>query len=224
MKNWFKRVSDSVSLSFGLSHMFVHLVYGVWKINKLPQPCVSIFGGSHVAPTHQYSAQAHDIASNLADHGISILTGGGPGIMEAANCGASHNPHNGEVRTLGITMSQGFEGETVNLCAKSSLVTVDYFFARKWLLIHYSMGFVIFPGGVGTLDEFFALLTVIQTKQRPTGPVIVIGTEFWKPCIDWLQSIKELHLLTPATFNLITLTDDVEEATSILTQFCMTCR
>ncbi len=219
---FFNRLRETFILSWTFCRVPANIIYGVWRVLKLPQPCVSIFGGTHVERESPYAAQAHRIAAMLVKNNISILTGGGPGIMEAANCGAAEGQANGESYTMGITV-KGFKGEPANMCTKGSLLVLRYFFARKWLLINYSIGFVIFPGGVGTLDELFELLTLIVTKQRPPVPIILFGTEFWKPVMDVLDRIGELKLINPVTFSLITLTDNADEVVDILKYYCLKC-
>lgn len=222
LSSFFKRLKESLVLSWKLSRLIWSVPYSVWKVHKLPQPCVSIFGGVHVERDSPEALQAGTIAGQLAKNGISVLTGGGPGVMEAANCGASKFQKNGELNTLGITI-KGFKGEETNMCTKGALLVVSYFFARKWLLINYSIGFVIFPGGVGTLDELFELLTVVQTKQRPPMPVILMGSEFWKPFMESVDKIGALKLMSSETLSLITVTDDIDKAVNILKYYCLEC-
>jgi uncharacterized protein (TIGR00730 family) len=213
---------NHIKLIFRLFHSVIQLIYGMWKVSKLPQPCISIFGGKHTDLHARYALQAHEIAEKLVANNISVLTGGGPGIMEAANCGASH-VKNKQIMTMGITV-RGLEPEAINVCARESSMILDYFFTRKWLLINYSVGFLVFPGGVGTLDELFELLTMMDTKQRKTAPVILIGSEFWQPLFDWLKNkVEKSQLVGTETIKLITLTDDSDYAVKLLKEYCEKC-
>ncbi len=220
-KNFLLKVWNPIKLVFSLLHAILQLIYGIWKVNKLPQPCVSVFGGTHTELHTKYALQAREIALKLVENDISVLTGGGPGIMEAANCGAFHAKGK-SVRTMGI-MVRGLEKEDINACAKHASLVLDYFFTRKWLLINYSIGFLVFPGGVGTLDELFELLTMIATKQRAKAPVILIGREFWQPLFDWLAIVKNEQLMGAETLQSIVLTDDLDHAVSIVKEYCKTC-
>ncbi len=138
------------------------LVYGFWRISKLEQPIVSIFGSARLAQDQIYFKQAHDLAQRFIAHDISVLAGGGPGIMEAVTCGAVVHDGTGKGKSIGIGV-RGL-GEKRSLCVQEYF-ELDYFFARKWLLTQYSSAFIVFPGGFGTLDELAEVLTLIQTKK-----------------------------------------------------------
>lgn len=215
----FERSWKAFKLTGELLHVTFQLLYGIWKVNRLPQPCVSVFGGTHVDIHAKYAHQAHEIGGKLVDNNMSVLTGGGPGIMEAANCGAFHQQKKGTIRTMGISV-RGLEEEGINICAQKSSIIVDYFFARKWLLINYSIGFLVFPGGVGTCDELFEVLTLMATKQRPRAPIVLIGVDFWTPFLTWLRGVEAAHLLGKESLDLITLTDDSDYAVAVLKKEC----
>ncbi len=216
---FFRRLGLVLAVGFRFSRVIMQLLRGIWIVYRLPQPCVSIFGGTHVKQTDPIAKQATEIAASLVENNISVLTGGGPGIMQAANCGAYY-AQQGELRTLGITV-RGLEEDGPNPCAREVSLVLDYFFARKWLLIHYSVGFLIFPGGVGTMDELAELLTLIQTKQRNDAPVILIGTAFWKPFIDWLNLSHQQGLVDADTLKRITVTDDSTFSVELLKKKCL---
>ena len=162
-----------------------------------------------------YSKKARELAHRLADAGIPVLTGGGPGIMEAANCGAIE-VNKGVITTLGITVTGLVLNDQPKSCNVDVIVMNNYV-ARKWLLIHYAVGFAVFPGGFGTLDELMELLTLVQTKFRIKVPIVLIGTEYWKPFVEWItQSALKEKLIDPEDAKLFVLTDDIDEAFTIL--------
>lgn len=200
------------------------LMKGIWKISRLPGPTVSIFGGSRLQGTSIYAPQAHDLAVLLVQHDISVLTGGGPGIMEAANCGAFHaETKKTTARSIGITV-RGLEEVPFNFCAQEKII-VDYFFVRKWLLIYYSVAFAIFPGGFGTLDELGEVITLMQTKKIKGVPIVLIGKNYWQPFLNWLRdyALKE-GLILEADLKMIQATDDIDEALRLLKEHCDVCK
>jgi uncharacterized protein (TIGR00730 family) len=191
-------------------HVFLQLIYGVWRVSKLSHPIISIFGSAKVAQTDKYAQEANQVAVWLGEEGISVLTGGGPGIMEAANCGAIRPTRKGDVKSIGI----GVRGlnEPQNVCVEEYF-ELDYFFARKWLLTQYSTGFIIFPGGFGTLDELSEVLTLIQTKQMKRVPIVLVGKEYWRPFMQWITDEAVPHgLVTSEQVKLFSVTDDPYKA------------
>jgi uncharacterized protein (TIGR00730 family) len=204
-------------LAFHLGGAFFNLLVGIWKIARLPQAPVSIFGSARLAPDNPYMEQAHELAHMLANAGIPVLSGGGPGIMEAVNCGAMRTGMT-TTSTIGISV-KGLD-EQLNCCAVRHIVT-RYFFARKWLLIHYSIGFVIFPGGFGTLDELAELLTLIKTKMRPKAPVVLIGTSYWNFFMRWVhEAAIPMGTISAQEAALFTMTDDIGQAFSRIKAHC----
>jgi uncharacterized protein (TIGR00730 family) len=189
-----------------LVHTFWQMLYGYWRISRLPEPVVSIFGGSRFPQTDPYTHQAHALASMLINADISVLTGGGAGIMEAANCGAIPTKK-GRAQSIGIGVTE--LGEKPNSCAQE-FFQVRYLFARKWLLTRHSVGFVIFPGGFGTLDEFAEILTLVQTKRMPGFPIVLVGKEYWTPLLQWITQEALRHgLILEEHLKLFILTDDL---------------
>jgi uncharacterized protein (TIGR00730 family) len=191
------------------------LIHGIWKITRIQGPIVSIFGGSRFPIKDPYALQAHKLASKLVEAHINIMTGGGAGIMQAASCGAVHSKKS---TSIGVGVTE--LNEIKNPCVKEYF-EVDYFYTRKWLLTHYSLAFVVFPGGFGTLDELTEILTLIQTKILPMAPIILIGHDYWTPFLQWLQqeaivhgTIKEEHL------RLFIITDDLDEAFHLIEETC----
>jgi uncharacterized protein (TIGR00730 family) len=221
MLEFFKNIGRSLKIGAHFLKASLQLVYGAWKISALPQPIISIFGGSRLKKDSPYLQQAHILANMLIEQNISVITGGGPGIMEAASCGASH-AQPGIIRTMGIGVI-GLKGEEKpNRYVRNALL-MDYFFARKYLLINYSLGFVVFPGGFGTMDELTELLTHIQTGKLKPAPIILIGTEFWKDFFKWIEVAREHALLSHEETDLITITNDLERAVQILKNQCTAC-
>ncbi len=197
--------------------IFFNVLYGIFKISKLEHAPVTIFGGARLKPDSIYMKKAAQLAHKLSEAGIPVLTGGGPGIMEAASCGAT-KADSGVITAIGITVSGLGADEPPSECLPDVIV-MDNYGARKWLLIHYSIGFAVFPGGFGTLDELTELLTLIQTKLRDKAPIVLIGKEYWKPIMDWIYecALKE-GLIGEEDVELFTITDDVDEAFNIISK------
>jgi len=215
---FFKNFGTTVLLTFRLLRVMMQTLRGVWIVSRLKQPCVSIFGGTYVPLDSPLAKDASDIAAALVESDMSVLTGGGAGIMQAANCGAYY-ARKGELRTLGIIV-RGIHKGGVNPCAREVSLVLDYFFARKYLLIHYSAGFIIFPGGIGTMDELAELLTMIQMKQRPDAAIVLIGVAFWQSFIDWLKLSNEEGLVDKHTIDRIKVTDDKQFVIDYITTQC----
>lgn len=195
------------------------LIKSAHFIRKVRMPAVTIWGGTH-APVHSaYAELASAFAQKLVAHDISVLTGGGPGIMEAANCGATQEKKDESyLSSLGIGVSF-IDKEYTNPCVP--VIQVDYFFLRKWLLIRYSLAFIVFPGGVGTVDELFELLNFMKYGKVPKLPVILIGTEYWKPMIEWFHTRALVHgFVNQYQIDLFTVTDDIEEAFALVQESC----
>lgn len=206
----FKRVRMCCSLAWKFFHVFLQLIYGVWHVSKLSHPIISIFGSAKVAQTDKYAQEANQLAVWLGQEGISVLTGGGPGIMEAANCGVIKAKKKGSVQSIGIGVS-GLN-EPKNVCVEEYF-ELDYFFARKWLLTQYSSGFIVFPGGFGTLDELSEVLTLIQTKQMKQVPIVLVGKDYWRPFMQWVTDEAAPHgLIKPEQVTLFSVTDDIYKA------------
>ena len=196
-----------------LAHVHIQLLRGIWRISGFPKPIISIFGGSRIKSDDIYAQGARILAQRFVDHNISVITGGGPGIMEAANCGAMYTKK-GKGRSIGIGV-RDLE-EVRNVCIKE-YIEFDYFFARKWLLTQYSAAFIFFPGGFGTLDELFEILTLIQTKKLVQHPIILVGSEFWHPLLEWIQREPIHHEFVKAQqTNLLLILDDLDEIFSIV--------
>jgi uncharacterized protein (TIGR00730 family) len=206
---FFCRLRETLAIFVHLIPELFRMAYGAWKISRLPRPRVSIFGGSKMSFNSPYALKAMELSGKLVTHNISVITGGGPGIMQAANCGAS--PDGGtNLRSMGITV-YGFKDEIENKCAQQ-LIYTNYFWSRKWLLTFYSDAFVIFPGGFGTLDEIGEVTTLMQTKKMGVAPIVLIGKEFWSHFAQWVERSEKEGLVKEEDRNLIYITDDVDEA------------
>jgi len=184
---------------------------GFWMLSRLKQPIITIFGGLGADSESVYSKTAFELSKKLVEHQYSIITGGGPGIMESANCGAIsvHAKKERNKRTLGISVS-GINGDFKSLC--SYTLYVRYFFIRKWLLMHYSVGYIIFPGGIGTAEELFELLDMMRHGKISKRPIILFGAEYWQPLLEWYQKALEEKFITPARTVQFIVTDSIDEA------------
>jgi hypothetical protein len=177
-------------------------------------PAVTIFGSARTKPTELYYHAAHDIAKGLAKHNLAVVTGGGPGIMEAANKGAEKNGG----KSVGLNIELPHE-QSGNRYANIP-VHFHYFFARKVCFVKYSLGFVYMPGGFGTLDELFEVLTLVQTQRIPQFPLILFGREYWKGLIAWMKTrLEKDGLISPGDLDLLKITDDVDEVIAIIRDY-----
>ena len=179
LKGWNEvKTNDSWSV-FKIMGEFVD---GFEKLSKIG-PCVSIFGSARTKPDHPHYILTTDIAEKIVDLGFGIISGGGPGIMEAANKGAKKalGP------SVGLSIELPFEQTENPYIDDDKSLHFDYFFVRKVMFMKYAQAFVVMPGGFGTLDELFEALTLIQTKKAEIFPIILVGKSFWKGCIDWVK-------------------------------------
>jgi uncharacterized protein (TIGR00730 family) len=185
-------------------------VEGFGLLAELPR-AVSVFGSARTPEDAPEYALARELGGALADAGWAVITGGGPGIMEAANRGASEAGG----LSVGLGIELPFE-QSLNQWVDLGL-EFRYFFARKTMFVKYAQAFVIMPGGFGTMDELFEALTLVQTRKVNQFPVILMGTTFWAPLLDWLKGTLEgERYISPGDLDLFTLTDDVAEAVRII--------
>ncbi|GIV95456.1 MAG: cytokinin riboside 5'-monophosphate phosphoribohydrolase [Herpetosiphonaceae bacterium] len=176
-------------------------------------PAVTIFGSARVKPSDPMYRAAMEVARSLGEAGFAIITGGGPGIMEAANRGARA----AGVTSVGLVIELPFE-QGVNKYVDIA-IEFRYFFVRKTMLVKYAQGFVIFPGGFGTMDEFFEALTLIQTGKVENFPIILFGSSYWQGLMDWLRSTMLAEgKIAPADLDLLTMTDSPEEVRDLIVQ------
>lgn len=212
-----KRLGIVFQMLFRWMRVLWQLLYGVWRVSKLSRPIVSIFGGARMVGGDVYFHKAHELGQKLIELDISVLTGGGPGIMEAASCGAIV-PKKGKARMMGIGVTDLGEGQ--NQCVQEYF-SLRYFFARKWLLTRFSSAFVVFPGGFGTLDELAEVLTLIQTKKLTRVPIVLFGVEYWDHFMQWLKEEALEHgLISKKDLELFTMTDDLEQVFCLIRDEC----
>ena len=179
-------------------------------------PSISIFGSARTKPNDPYYKKTVDIASMISEMGFGIISGAGPGIMEAANKGAKLA--NG--KSIGLRINLPFEQFTNKYVDEEYLLKFDYFFVRKLMFQKYSQGFVVMPGGYGTLDEWFNALTLIQTKKSKLFPIILVGKKHYGPLFDWIKgTLAENKLISPEDIDLINLVEEKEEVKQILSDF-----
>lgn len=201
-----RRLRD-LRLLFSVVRDFFHGMRGLHFVG----PCVTVFGSARFDETHPYYQMARQMGAAIARMGFTVMTGGGPGIMEAANRGAKDV----KGRSVGCNIRLPFEQSHNPYLDR--WVTMKYFFVRKVLLLKYSYGFVIMPGGFGTMDEMFESLTLIQTGKIKNFPVIVMGTEFWEPMQPFLRHMVDAGTISPGDLDLMLFTDSPAEAVEFLT-------
>lgn len=189
------------------------LSYGVFKLRHLHQPVVVVFGGKGAYVNGKYASWAYDFSTKMAQQGMSVITGGGPGIMEAANCGAYESSKHKKGATLGIGVT-GVGDTFFNECAP--IIKVDYFFVRKWLFMHYACSFVFFPGGIGTMDELFEVLNLMKYNKMKRVPVILVGTEYWQDLIAWYKHAHEDNFIVASIETAMIITDDIQKAVDVV--------
>ena len=202
--------------SWGIFKIMSEFVNGYESMARIG-PCVSIFGSARIKPDNKYYLLAEKIAYKISKAGYGVITGGGPGIMEAGNKGA----HNGDGTSVGLNIELPFEQHHNPYIDKDKNLNFDYFFVRKVMFVKYSQGFVVMPGGFGTLDELFEAITLIQTKKIGKFPIILVGSDFWSGLIDWINTVliekeKTVHL---EDMNLIKIVDTEDEVVKALDDF-----
>lgn len=178
---------------------------GIRKLH-FENPCITVFGSARFTETNEYYEAARQFGKRIAELGFSTVTGGGPGIMEAANRGAFENGGN----SIGCNIVLPHEQKENPYLNKA--ITFEYFFVRKTILIKYSYAFIILPGGFGTMDEFFGTLTLIQTRTLSQFPVVLFGTEYYADLMVVIKNMANQGTISPADMNLVLLTDDIDEA------------
>ncbi len=179
-------------------------------------PCISIYGSARSKPGSKYYEMAVRTAANVSENGFGVITGGGPGIMEAANKGAYQN--GGKSVGLGIELPR--EQGVNRYVSPEYIINFRYFFVRKVMFVKYAQGFIVFPGGFGTLDELFETLTLIQTEKIERIPIVLVGSEYWGKLVDWLRDrLVEEGYISEKDMDLFYLTDDCDEAVKYVCEF-----
>ena len=211
-KNWSEIKAND---SWALFKIMAEFVTGYEKMSRIG-PCVSVFGSARTPVDHPEYQLASEIAELIVKSGLGVITGGGPGIMEAANLGAKK----GGGTSVGLNINLPFEQKHNEYIDEDKLMNFEYFFVRRVMFIKYSQGFVVMPGGLGTLDELFEALTLIQTEKIKKFPILLVGKEFWSGMLDWIKSvlIKE-HKIDLHDLDLIQVVDTKEQVLEQLEKF-----
>ncbi|UCE59924.1 MAG: TIGR00730 family Rossman fold protein [Phycisphaerales bacterium] len=188
-------------------------VEGFEMMSRVP-PAVSVFGSSQSPPNDPYYSVAEALARSLVEHDFAVITGGGPGIMEAANKGAA------EAGGVSVGLSIFLPEEQEANPYQTVSLDFRYFFCRKVMFVKYAVAFVCFPGGFGTMDEFFESMTLIQTEKVRPFPVVLVGSDFWMPLVDWMTKyqLTEHNYIQKRDLKLFSITDDVDEAVQIIAE------
>src|SRR5882672_12104152 len=211
-KNWSEIKSSDSWVIFKVMSEFVE---GFEKLAKIG-PCVTIFGSARTKPTHPYYKTAEEIAFKLVQHGYGVITGGGPGIMEAGNKGA----HRAGGKSVGLNIYLPHEQKGNIYIDPDKLITFDYFFVRKVMFVKYSQGFIVMPGGFGTLDELSEALTLIQTKKIGRFPIVLVGKKFWQ---TWMEGVKKVliveGMIGEDDLDLFSVVDSPEDAVKVIDDF-----
>lgn len=202
--------------SWMLFRILSEFVEGFDKMAKAG-PCVSIFGSSRTKPGHPHYILASEIAFKLTRNGYGIITGGGPGIMEAANKGAKE----GGGRSVGLNINIPQEQKPNPFIDSDKLINFDYFFVRKVMFVKYAQGFVVLPGGLGTMDEMFEALTLIQTNKVAHFPIVLVEREYWKGLFEWISKIiiNKENNADAKDLNLVQMADTPDEVVKIINAF-----
>lgn len=202
--------------SWAIFKIMGEFVSGYEKLSQIG-PCVSIFGSARTKPDHKYYKLTEEIAKKIVDHGYGIITGGGPGVMEAGNKGA----HLAGGTSVGLNIHLPFEQHDNPYIDSDKNINFDYFFVRKVMFVKYSQGFVVMPGGFGTLDELFEAITLIQTHKIDKFPIILVGREFWGGLIEWVKTtlLDSFQNISAGDIDLVQVVDTAEEVIEILDKF-----
>lgn len=212
-KSWAEiRTSDSWAI-FKIMSEFVNGFENMGRIG----PCVTIFGSARTKPEEKYYLLTEKIAYKITKAGYGVITGGGPGIMEAGNKGA----HFGGGVSVGLNIELPFEQHFNPYIDHDKNLQFDYFFVRKVMFVKYSQCFIVMPGGFGTLDELFEAITLIQTKKISKFPIILVGTDFWFGLIEWIKNVvlEKYHNVSSEDMDLIRIVDTEDEVLEVLDTF-----
>jgi len=211
--NWVETTAES---SWRMFKIMAEFVDGFERMERIGS-CVSIFGSARTKPDNKYYQLAVDIAQKLCKEGYGVITGGGPGIMEAGNKGAAEAVG----KSVGLNIELPFEQSGNKYIDHDKEFNFRYFFVRKVMFIKYAQGFVCMPGGFGTMDELFEALTLIQTRKVDRVPIVLVGTEYWGGLMDWLKStmLEQQGNISEADLDLWKITDDADEVVKYINDF-----
>jgi len=212
-KEWSDIKSNDSWAVFKIMSEFVN---GFENLSKIG-PCVSIFGSARTKPDHKYYKVADELAFEICKKGYGVITGGGPGIMEAANKGASRAGG----KSVGLNINLPFEQNHNPYIDNDKSLEFDYFFVRKLMFMKYAQGFVVLPGGFGTLDEFFEALTLIQTNKIAKFPIVLMSKSFWGGLLEWIKEtlLESNNTISEKDLDLFYLADTVDEAVQYIDDF-----
>ena len=202
--------------SWTMFKVMAEFVEGFESLNAIG-PCISIFGSARMKSDNEYYQRAVVIAQKLVNEGFGIITGGGPGIMEAANKGASLEGG----ASVGLNIDLPFEQESNPYIDVDKVLNHRYFFVRKVMFVKYAQGFIALPGGFGTMDELFEVLTLIQTDKITRVPVVLVGSPFWNGLRDWIRDtmLEKFHNISPDDMDLFPIIDDPDDVVRYILEF-----
>lgn len=211
-KDWNEIRSEDSWMVFKVMAEFVEAMEKMAKIG----PCVSIFGSARTKEEDKYYKTAFDIAARLVRHGYGVITGGGPGIMEAGNRGA----HSEGGKSVGLNIDLPFEQHDNPYIDQDKLLNFDYFFIRKVMFVKYSQGFIVMPGGFGTLDEMFEAITLIQTKKIGAFPIVLVGKDYWSGLFNWVKDVLiPEETISEEDLDLVRIVETPEQAVAAIDEF-----
>ncbi|MFT4970638.1 MAG: hypothetical protein ACI9O4_002399 [Chitinophagales bacterium] len=213
IKSWTEIQAKSSWTMFKIMSEFVE---GFDRMEEIG-PCISIYGSARTDENNEFYQMGVKVAERLVEEGYGIITGGGPGIMEAGNRGAQ----NAGGKSVGLNIDLPFEQSSNAYVDHDKDIMFNYFFARKVMFVKYAQAFVLLPGGFGTMDELFETLTLVQTKKIDRVPIILMGVDFWGDMMSWIKNTmsEKYGNISPKDLDLITVTDSVEEVAKVITEF-----
>ena len=202
--------------SWRMFRIMAEFVEGFEKLRRIG-PCVSIFGSARTPREHLYYKVAEEIAFKLTQFGYGVITGGGPGIMEAGNHGAMR----GKGRSVGLNIMLPYEQKANEFIDTDKLIDFDHFYVRKTMFVKYAQGFIVLPGGFGTMDELFEALTLIQTEKIAHFPIVLVGKSFWDGIVDWIKKVMlgEYKYISNKDLDIFSIVDDADSAVEIINKF-----
>ena len=211
-KNWSETMAEDAWSIFKIMGEFAN---GYEKMSAIG-PCVAIFGSARTKPDDKYYLMAEEIAYELTQRGFGVITGGGPGIMEAGNKGA----HRGGGKSVGLNIVLPMEQSSNPYIDKDKCIDFQYFFTRKTIFTRYAQGFIVMPGGFGTLDEFFEALTLVQTQKLANFPIVLVGKSYWQGMLDWIKTtMVDEGNINADELQLFKVVETVEAAVNIIEDF-----
>jgi uncharacterized protein (TIGR00730 family) len=215
-KEWNNEHEMKASNSWTVFKVIAEFVDGYERLNKI-DPCVSIFGSARTKPDNPHYLLAERVAGLLVEEGYGIITGGGPGIMEAANKGAKESGGTSVGLNIDLPFEQGYN-PYIDI---DKVFNFNYFFIRKVMFVKYAQAFVVLPGGFGTMDELFEVLTLVQTKKIAKIPIVLMGSDFWEGMIKWVKEsmLEKYATISAKDLDLIPITDDPDDVVKIINDF-----